>query len=154
MASEVGVVDIDPARVVEKGRLGPGQMIAVDTRTHEILRNDDLKRRYVRRQPYGDWLKSRMVHLRDSWAKNSPTAAEDATKHPAPVVEEFTLYQQQLAFGFTNEELKFVLEPMGLEGKEAVWSMGDDTPPAVLGRKARPLPQYFRQRFAQVTNPP
>jgi glutamate synthase (NADPH/NADH) large chain/glutamate synthase (ferredoxin) len=153
MASEVGVVEIDPSRVVEKGRLGPGHMIAVDTRTHEILRNDDLKRRYVRRQPYSEWLRSRMVHLPDTWAKSTVTAA-DAPKHVAPVVEEFTLYQQQQAFGFTNEELKFVLEPMGLEGKEAVWSMGDDTPPAVLGRKARPLAHYFRQRFAQVTNPP
>jgi glutamate synthase (NADPH/NADH) large chain/glutamate synthase (ferredoxin) len=155
MASEVGVVEIDPARIVEKGRLGPGHMIAVDTRSHEILRNDDIKRRYASRQPYGEWVSRNMLHLPDTWSKERRSSdGEDAPTHPAPVVEEYTLVQRQQAFGFTNEELKFVLEPMGLEGKEPVWSMGDDAPPAVLGRKARPLAHYFRQRFAQVTNPP
>jgi glutamate synthase (ferredoxin) len=157
MASEAGVVEIDPAHVVEKGRLGPGQMIAVDTGTHEILRNDELKQRYVARQPYAEWLRRQLIHIPDTWANGAATSASDddsAARHAPPVVDDITLFQQQQALGFTNEELKFVLEPMGIEGKEPIWSMGDDTPSAVLSKKGRPLPHYFRQRFAQVTNPP
>lgn len=144
MASEVGTVELDPAKVVEKGRLGPGQMLAVDTARHEILRNSDLKKRYAQRQPYGEWVRRHMIALPE----------KPADGDGKPVVDEFLLFQQQHAFGFTNEELKFVLEPMGVEGKEPIWSMGDDAPTAILSQKARPLPHYFRQRFAQVTNPP
>ncbi|HVC32968.1 MAG TPA: glutamate synthase large subunit [Chloroflexota bacterium] len=158
MASEFGVVELDPAHVVEKGRLGPGQMIAVNTATHEILRNDELKQRYVRRQPYGEWIRNNMVRMADHVVQTSEDRANsrdsgDDSSLPGGV-DELTLYRQQQAFGFGNEELKFVLEPMGVEGKEPVWSMGDDTPPAVLSRKGRPLPHYFRQRFAEVSNPP
>lgn len=156
MASEVGVVGLDAARIIEKGRLGPGQMIAVNTRTHEILRNDELKRRYVRRQPYAEWIRDNMVRMADHVAEHLDERSSDGVViAPVPeVVDEFALYRQQQAFGFSNEELKFVLEPMGVEGKEPIWSMGDDTPPAVLSRQGRPLPHYFRQRFAEVTNPP
>lgn len=154
MASEVGVVDLDPAHIVEKGRLGPGQMIAVDTAAHEILRNDDLKRRYVTRQPYGEWIRHHMVRLADRVAEARERTGRMDGVTSVPAVDEVTLYPQQQAFGVTNEELKFVLEPMGVEGKEPIWSMGDDTPPAVLSRKGRPLPHYFRQRFAEVSNPP
>src|SRR5579883_1450062 len=152
-ASEAGVVDLDPARIVEKGRLGPGQMIAVDTASHQVLRNDDLKKRYASRQPYGDWVNREMVRLSDRMAKDRERYQTGMPTSP-PVVDELTLYIQQQAFGLNHEELKFVLEPMGVEGKEPVWSMGDDTPPAVLSKKGRPLPHYFRQRFAEVTNPP
>ncbi|HEX5418113.1 MAG TPA: glutamate synthase large subunit [Chloroflexota bacterium] len=149
MASEVGVVAIDPARIVEKGRLGPGQIFAVDTENHRILHNDEIKRRYASRQPYGEWLQTQLLHLADAAAKSAEDDGE-----PPPAVDDLGLAQQQHAFGFTNEELKFVLEPMSAQGKEAIWSMGDDGPPAVLSKKGRPLPHYFRQRFAQVTNPP
>jgi glutamate synthase (NADPH/NADH) large chain/glutamate synthase (ferredoxin) len=152
MASEVGVVELDPQHVVEKGRLGPGQMIAVDTVTHEILRNAEVKRRHAGQKDYAEWVRRYLVRIPDSWDKNAPAAAE--SRHQPPVVDDITLFQQEQAFGFTNEEQKFVLEPMGIEGKEAVWSMGDDAPPAILSKKSRPLPHYFRQRFAQVTNPP
>ncbi len=156
MASEFGVVELDPARIVEKGRLGPGHMIAVNTATHEILRNDEIKRRYAHRQPYGDWIRANMVRMADHVAEHATEATRDGVViGSAPqVVDGVALYRQQQAFGFNNEELKFVLEPMSVEGKEPVWSMGDDTPPAVLSRKGRPLPHYFRQRFAEVTNPP
>ncbi|HVB97463.1 MAG TPA: glutamate synthase large subunit, partial [Chloroflexota bacterium] len=152
-ASEVGVVDLDPARIVEKGRLGPGQMIAVDTSTHQILHNEDLKKRYASRQPYGQWVNQKMVRLSDRMAQDREHAQSGLPVNP-PTVDELAHYIQQQAFGLNHEELKFVLEPMGVEGKEPVWSMGDDTPPAVLSKKGRSLPQYFRQRFAEVTNPP
>ncbi len=155
MASEFGVVDLDPAHVVEKGRLGPGQMIAVNTATHEILRNDAIKQRYARRQPYGEWIRENMVRMADHIADHADVSDGVVLSPAVPdVVDEFALYRLQQAFGFSNEELKFVVEPMGVEGKEPTWSMGDDTPPAVLSRKGRPLAHYFRQRFAEVSNPP
>jgi glutamate synthase (ferredoxin) len=142
VASEVGTIDIPDEDVVEKGRLGPGQMIAVDTRRKLILRNDVIKNAVSARQPYGEWVK-RYWRL-----------GEHVVAAPSPTTLNGTLKPLQHAFGFSNEELKFILEPMGVDGKEQIWSMGDDAPLAVLSRKARVLYAYFRQRFAQVTNPP
>ncbi|HEY3109252.1 MAG TPA: glutamate synthase central domain-containing protein, partial [Chloroflexota bacterium] len=142
VASEVGTIEIADEEVLEKGRLGPGQMIAVDTRRNLLLRNDQIKDDVSARRPYADWAR-RYWRLGEHVAEARPTSTLNGT-----------LNQLQRAFGFSNEELKFILEPMGVDGKEAVWSMGDDAPLAVLSRKPRLLYHYFRQRFAQVTNPP
>ncbi len=146
MASEAGVVDLDPARVVKKGRLGPGQMIAVDTRSGRFDDNAAIKSEFARRQEYAHWLKTHLVQL-------DALVPESGNGHPTGRAQE-ALLPLQLTFGYTEEELKYVLRPMFLEKKEPVWSMGDDTPLAVLSTRPRLLYAYFKQKFAQVTNPP
>jgi glutamate synthase (ferredoxin) len=143
VASEVGTIDIPDEDVIEKGRLGPGQMIAVDTGRHLLLKDGDIKNDLSSRQPYGEWAHSRYFRL-----------DAHATTHVTPSGLNGTLPRLQQVFGLTNEELKFVIQPMGVDGKEARWSMGDDAPLAVLSRRPRRLSHFFRQRFAQVTNPP
>ncbi len=173
-ASEVGVVDMDDARIVEKGRLGPGQMLAVDTAGHRILKDSELKREVAERHPYGEWAERGLKRLNttivpagsfnpdrsngEAEIHRTGPAALDFTAAPlhaggstAPTV---ALTAAQLAFGYTAEEVKFILRPMGDEGKDPIWSMGDDTPMAVLSRVPRLLYTFFKQRFAQVTNPP
>jgi glutamate synthase (ferredoxin) len=143
--SEVGMVEIDPANVLEKGRLGPGQMIAVDTENHELLRNDDIKDMIATRQPYGQWVKRRRLHLDDYLASRPGSGLA-----PDPL----DVLRQQVAFAYSQEELAFILKPMANDGKEAVGSMGDDTALAVLSATPRLPYAYFKQKFAQVTNPP
>ena len=138
--SEVGLVDLDPARVVESGRLGPGELLVVDTRRKAILHNAEAKREVARRRPYARWAAKSIRPLR-------PTA-------PTAVVPETEIVTRQLAFGWSFEDLRYVLEPMGGDGQDAVWSMGDDTPIPPLARVPPGLYAYLRQRFAQVTNPP
>jgi len=140
--SETGLVDLNPADVVERGRLGPGELLVVDTRRKAILRNADAKREVARRRPYSRWAARGIRPLR-------PTAAVPDTP-PAPEVERVA---RQLAFGWSFEDLRYVLEPMGSAGHDAVWSMGDDTPIPPLARVPPGLYAYLRQRFAQVTNP-
>ncbi len=141
MASEAGVLDIPPERIVEKGRLGPGQMVLVDTTRHVFLRDDEIKTTYGHRQPYGEWIRRQMVRLGEC-APNGAGEGDEA------------LLTEQHAFGFTVEDVTRILRPMVDEGKDPVFSMGDDTPPAVLSSRPRLLYHYFKQRFAQVTNPP
>jgi glutamate synthase (ferredoxin) len=143
MASEAGVVEIDESRVAEKGRLGPGEMIAVDTVAKRLLRNDDIKSAMAARRPYADWLQRNLVRLE---TKLNGKHQDQAEREQLPVLWR--------AFGYTFEDVSKILEPMGADGKDPVWSMGDDTPLAVLSLKPRSLYNYFRQRFAQVTNPP
>src|SRR6266540_276254 len=156
-ASEVGVFDMDDARVIEKGRLGPGQMLAVDTARHQVLKNDELKHQIAARQPYGEWVERGMVSLGEvaglaSRVTSAPSwNGELATRDSRLTTDVATT---QLALGYTAEEVKFIVRPMGAEGKDPVWSMGDDTPMAALSRVPRSLFTYFKQRFAQVTNPP
>src|SRR5207253_1312350 len=139
--SEVGLVDLDPANVVESGRLGPGELLVVDTRRKAILHNAEAKREVARRRPYARWAAKSIRPLR-------PTAgATDGASEAEQLA-------RQLAFGWSFEDLRYVLEPMGGEGQDAVWSMGDDTPIPPLARVAPGLYAYLRQRFAQVTNPP
>src|SRR6266702_4296764 len=138
--SEVGLVDLDPASVVESGRLGPGELLVVDTRRKAILHNAEAKREVARRRPYARWAAKSIRPLR-------PTA-------PTAVVPETEIVTRQLAFGWSFEDLRYVLEPMGGDGQDAVWSMGDDTPIPPLARVPPGLYAYLRQRFAQVTNPP
>ncbi len=142
MASEVGVVDLPQRTIVEKGRLQPGRMFLIDTREGRIIRDTELKDRISSRRPYGEWLDSNQVGLDDL------PAAEPA----APV--ESTLIQLQQEFGYTYEEKKILLAPMARDAKEAIGSMGTDTPIAVLSARSRQLADYFQQLFAQVTNPP
>jgi glutamate synthase (NADPH/NADH) large chain len=138
--SEAGLVDMDPERVVHSGRLGPGQMILVDLETHEFLENEELLERF-----------DRDGHYQDLIQRDTPlVVVEEAT----PSIDAAELNYLQHRFGYTREEVRMILAPMAAEGKEAVWSMGDDTPLAPLARAPRPVYAFFRQRFAQVTNPP
>ncbi|MFI5455626.1 MAG: glutamate synthase large subunit [Isosphaerales bacterium] len=143
MASEVGALEIAPEKIVAKGRLEPGKMFLVDLEQGRILDDHELKHSLASAQPYGRWLRDNMVPL--------------ALLPPAPEVpgpDHQTLLQRQIAFGYTLEDLKYIIGPMGANGEEAIGSMGNDTPLAVLSDRAQPLFNYFKQLFAQVTNPP
>src|SRR5437879_9616435 len=141
--SEVGLVDLDPANVVESGRLGPGELLVVDTRRKAILHDAEAKREVARRRPYARWAARNIRPLRPT----TPAPGPAALAEPERVA-------RQLAFGWSHEDLRYVLEPMGAGGQDAVWSMGDDTPIPPLARIPPSLYVYLRQRFAQVTNPP
>src|SRR5579863_7230907 len=146
MASETGVLEISPEQVESKGRLQPGKIFFVDTVEGRIVQDEEIKQGLARRHPYRQWLDEQMVDL-------------DALPAPAayPAIngfEPFDLLKQQQAFGYTLEELKMILAPMAANGQEAVGSMGTDTPLAALSDKSPLLFQYFKQLFAQVTNPP
>ncbi|MBI5712542.1 MAG: glutamate synthase subunit alpha, partial [Chloroflexi bacterium] len=144
-ASEVGAIPMRAIKMTHKERLGPGQMFAVDTQTGELLHNAELKDRLASGQPYGDWLKENLRPVTNrSWALSSKWL--DRSQLP------ITNYQS--AFGYTTEELVVIIKPMIHNRSEAIGSMGDDTPAAILSPKPRPLFSYFRQRFAEVTNPP
>jgi len=141
VASETGVVDLPEAEIVEKGRLGPGQMIAVDLETHEILKNWDIKQRVASAHPFGKWLAEHCT----------PIARQPFTE--APQMDATALLQCQTAFGYTAEDVEMIIQDMAAQGKEPTFCMGDDTPLAVLSEKPHLLYDYFKQRFAQVTNP-
>jgi glutamate synthase (NADPH/NADH) large chain/glutamate synthase (ferredoxin) len=160
VGSEVGVVDLEGAKVLEKGRLGPGQILALDTATGEIMRNADIKERYAKAQPYRQWVSQNLIHGDKETAQVlAPSATQvlanghtnghgNGNGHGDPLIE------QLKAFGYTSENVEDILLPMAQTGSEATGSMGDDTPLSVLSEKPRSLYNYFRQRFAQVTNPP
>ena len=143
MGSEAGVLDIPPEDVVHKGRLEPGKMFLVDLVQGRIIDDEELKHGIATARPYGKWLREYMVPLAD---------LPEAPHVPGPDHE--TLLHRQQAFGYTLEDLKYILMPMGNAGEEAIGSMGTDTPLAVLSDQAQPLFNYFQQLFAQVTNPP
>ena len=146
LASEAGVVPNDPHEVVEKGRLGPGEMIAVDLEHGVLLRDSDIKTMLAQRQPYQQWLEEHLVHFADF---PQPSTSPDSIVSDAD-----TLFHRQQLFGYTHEDIEMVLRPMLTEKKDPVWSMGDDTPDPTLSRESRSFSDYFHQRFAQVTNPP
>jgi glutamate synthase domain-containing protein 2/glutamate synthase domain-containing protein 1/glutamate synthase domain-containing protein 3 len=146
MASETGVLDIPPEQIEHKGRLQPGRMFLVDTVQGRIVGDEEIKESMAARKPYRQWLNDNLVELKD--LPGPPTA-------PSPDgVGQYDLLAQQQAFGYTSEELKMILAPMAANGQEPVGSMGTDTPLAVLSDKAPLLFAYFKQLFAQVTNPP
>jgi len=149
--SEAGIVPIEDARVKVKGKLGPGQMMAVDTGSGRVMFDRDIKAELAARQPYGDWVRRNVRHLSDL-GHLPPVDNQPYFQLTEAGLQ--TLLQKQAAFGYTNEELVMVLRPMAEDGAEAIGSMGDDTPAAALSEKPRPLFAYFRQRFAEVTNPP
>ena len=141
VSSEAGVLDVAPGDILEKGRLGPGQMIAVDLHSHEILKNWAIKQRVATRQPYGQWLKENRTEVQPQlFSEASIYASSD-------------LLRQQSAFGYTAEDVDMIIQDMAAQGKEPTFCMGDDTPHAVLSDKPHLLYDYFKQRFAQVTNP-
>ncbi len=144
MASEVGVLDVDPAKVVTKGRLQPGKMFVVDLDQGRIISDDELKNEICSRQPYGKWVRENKVRLSDL-----PEPGGSFHKYD-PV----TFLKRQISFGYTSEDLRVILTQMCETGKEALGSMGNDTPLAVLSAQAQHLSSYFKQLFAQVTNPP
>ncbi|MEN9277534.1 MAG: glutamate synthase large subunit [Thermostichus sp. DG_1_5_bins_95] len=141
VGSEAGVVDLPEAEILEKGRLGPGQMLAVDLESGQICKNWEIKTRVAAQHPYGDWLKTYRVHL----------SAQDFEE--TPHLSEEQLLQAQTAFGYSLEDVEMIIEEMAATGKEPTFSMGDDAPLAVLSTQPHPLYDYFKQRFAQVTNP-
>ena len=142
LASEVGVLDLDPATVVRKGRLQPGRMFLVDTEEHRIIEDEEIKSQLAAEQPYDEWLHAGLIHLDDI----------DDLEHIVHTHASVTRRQQ--IFGYTEEELRVLLSPMANTGGEALGSMGTDTPIAALSEKPRMLFDYFSQLFAQVTNPP
>jgi glutamate synthase (ferredoxin) len=141
VASEAGVVDLPESEIIEKGRLGPGQMIAFDLNSREVLKNWELKKRVASAHPYGEWLRQnrRTLHSQPF----SESTGMDAA----------TLLTHQTAFGYTAEDVEMIIQEMGAQGKEPTFCMGDDIPLAVLSSKPHLLYDYFKQRFAQVTNP-
>jgi len=143
LASEVGVLDIPPEDVVLKGRLQPGKMLLVDTAARRLVMDAEIKQEIASAQPYRLWLDRNMVALEDL---PEPTAK--------PAREKASLLQRQQAFGYTFEDLNMILAPMARDGVEPIGSMGNDTPLAVLSHRPQPLYNYFKQLFAQVTNPP
>jgi glutamate synthase (NADPH/NADH) large chain/glutamate synthase (ferredoxin) len=140
--SEVGLVDLDPREVVACGKVGSGEVLVIDTQRGEVIRNQDAKRRVASRRPYARWV-----------ARYMATLVPDPTRVPPTHTGE-SLTRLQRAFGYGSEDLRIVLEPMGSTGGDPVWSMGDDTPIPPLSAVPQSLYAYFRQRFAQVTNPP
>ena len=143
MSSETGVVDVDPANVEYKGRLQPGRMFLVNMEEGRIVDDEEIKDEISTRSPYRQWLRKNQVKFED---------LEKPEKVPG--TELSTLLCRQKLFGYSQEDLKIIVGPMALDGKEPVGSMGDDTPLAVLSTKSRLLYDYFKQLFAQVTNPP
>ena len=151
VASESGAIEVDHERIVRKGKLGPGQMIAVDTRERVFWDNQRIKTYFAHRRPYAVWVDR---HLREFQQTLSYAGFLNLPSHQPPEIRGDTLLQLQAAFGYTAEELTVVIRPMVESSKEPIGSMGDDTPYAVLSKLPRPLFHYFKQRFAEVTNPP
>jgi len=143
VASEAGVVEFPEADILEKGRLGPGQMIAVDLTTQEILKNWDIKQRIAQQHPYSEWLRKYRQELKTLVSNQWSASNSDFPD----------LVQQQTAFGYTTEDVDMIIEEMAKTGSEPTFCMGDDIPLAVLSEKPHLLYDYFKQRFAQVTNP-
>lgn len=144
LASEIGVWDYKPEDVIAKGRVGPGQILAVDTETGQVLHSDDIDNRLKSRHPYKQWLRQNALRIQATLDDDHGVASYDADQ----------LKQFMKMFQVTFEERDQVLRPLGEQGQEAVGSMGDDTPMAILSRRIRSPYDYFRQQFAQVTNPP
>jgi glutamate synthase (NADPH) large chain len=142
LASEVGVLDLDPATVVRKGRLQPGRMFLVDTDRGRIIDDTEIKAELAAEAPYDEWLHAGQIHL------------DDLPEREHVVHTRASVTRRQQTFGYTEEELRLLLTPMAKTGAEPIGSMGTDTPIAVLSGRSRPLFDYFSQLFAQVTNPP
>ena len=153
MASEVGVLDVDPAKVVHKGRLQPGRMFLVDTAAGRIIDDAEIKGALAGEHPYAQWLDEQQVPL-SRLTDDSPSNGDAAIVDPDRTAGDLDLVTAQQTFGYTTEELKIIIEPMGRTGAEEIGSMGTDTPLAVLSDRPRLLFDYFIQLFAQVTNPP
>ena len=144
MASETGALPIDPAIIIEKGRLQPGKMFVVDMEAGKIISDTDLKENICAQQPYGDWVNKYKIRLEEL-----PEPRIQFTH-----LEHDQIFKYQKAFGYSKEDLENIIIPMALDGKEPIGSMGTDTPLAVLSDQPQHISSYFKQLFAQVTNPP
>ncbi len=142
LASEAGVVEFPPEKIIRKGRLRPGRMFLVDTVEGRIITDNDIKSKVSRQKPYRRWLEQNRIELRGLFDTPGPVQSDAGT-----------ILQRMRAFGYTREELKMILTPMALDAQEPLGSMGDDTPLAVLSDRPKLLFSYFKQLFAQVTNP-
>jgi len=143
MASEMGVLDVPEERIVKKWRLQPGKMFLIDLEQGRIIDDTELKAALADANPYQEWLTRTQIHLDELPTDVAPMAPDEGT-----------LLDAQQAFGYTQEDLKFLLTPMVVSGQEAVGSMGADNPPSVISARSKHLSSYFKQNFAQVTNPP
>ena len=143
MASEVGVLEIAPENVLVKERLHPGHIFMVDTKQGRIIDDEEIKNEFVHEHPYADWLKEHLLPI-----ENLPDPKQI---HGS---DYDTLLQRQQAFGYTHEDLRVLMAPMAADGMEPTGSMGTDAALAVLSNRSRLLYDYFKQLFAQVTNPP
>ncbi|MFT7051450.1 MAG: glutamate synthase (NADPH/NADH) large chain [Psychroserpens sp.] len=143
MSSETGVVDIKPENVEYHGRLEPGKMFLVDMNKGRIINDEEIKEEIASRHPYRKWLDENLVHLRDLKAKKGPIK-----------YDEIELKKREIVFGYTQEDLNTIISPMAQLGKEPIGSMGSDTPIAILSERPQLIYNYFKQLFAQVTNPP
>ncbi|MFT5973281.1 MAG: glutamate synthase (ferredoxin) [Cryomorphaceae bacterium] len=143
MSSETGVIEIAPENIEHHGRLEPGKMFLVDMNEGRIIDDEEVKAAVVSKYPYKEWLGENLVHLIDIPAKDGPIEHDEGS-----------LTKRQIAFGYTQEDLNTIINPMAQNGKEPIGSMGNDTPIAVLSDKPQLIYNYFKQLFAQVTNPP
>ncbi|MBX7056718.1 MAG: glutamate synthase large subunit [Leptospirales bacterium] len=143
MASEVGAVDVDPANIAYNGKLQPGKMLLIDLREQRIVADEEIKQRICTQQPYGEWVQQNLVRLNE---------LPDPPFVHLPDHE--TVLERQRAFGYSTEDLHLTMRPMAINGQEPIGSMGVDAALAVLSEKPQPLFRYFKQQFAQVTNPP
>ncbi len=139
-SSEAGVIDLEPCQILEKGRLGPGKMLLVDLKEGRIYQNDQVKRKIANAHPYRKWLENNRAHLQIQRGEQQE--------------HNYSMSRYQQAFGYTIEEVKKVIGDMALNGNEPISSMGNDMPLAVLSNHPQLLYNYFKQLFAQVTNPP
>jgi glutamate synthase domain-containing protein 2/glutamate synthase domain-containing protein 1/glutamate synthase domain-containing protein 3 len=167
LGSEVGLVQLDEAQIVSKGRLGPGQVFAVDTARGLVLENRQIKEELASLHPYAAWVKRSLIPVmgpaqeegeKGLAGERGPAEAERLSGKDSLEAAHCSvpkdLLEQQALFGYSHEDVELILRPMVQEGAETVWSMGDDTPLSIFSRQPRPLSSYFKQRFAQVTNPP
>ncbi|HQM36210.1 MAG TPA: glutamate synthase large subunit [Candidatus Marinimicrobia bacterium] len=143
LASETGVLDLPASKIIERNRLSPGKMLLVDFNQNRIVPDKEIKAKISRQKPYRRWIKENIINLRGLFNPSSALVEKDEI-----------LLQKQHAFGYTIEELKMIIEPMASRGQEAIGAMGNDTSLAILSEKPQLLFNYFKQRFAQVTNPP
>ena len=168
-ASESGSVAYDESRVVKKGRVGPGQIFCVDTTRGAVMDDEEITQKFAARRPYDKWVQENLVSLDNLVAryrqqhgvKSEHAGANGHREHGeangaqlAPTPAAGSLSSRQASFGYTSEEMIVILRPMLTTGQEPVGAMGDDTPPAAMSKLPRPLFSYFKQRFAEVTNPP
>ncbi|WP_338408984.1 glutamate synthase large subunit [uncultured Flavobacterium sp.] len=143
MSSETGVIEIEPKNIEKHGRLEPGKMFLVDMNQGRIINDEEIKEAIVSKHPYKKWLNKNLVHLKDIPAKKGVI-----------VHQEDALEKRQVVFGYTEEDLRIIIQPMAQTGKEPIGSMGNDSPIAILSKKPQLIYNYFKQLFAQVTNPP
>jgi glutamate synthase (NADPH/NADH) large chain len=144
MASETGVIPIEPSNVLEKGRLQPGKMLWVDLPNHRVVKDEEIKREVIESKPYFNWIKEHRIKL----------SLLPSPDFEIETVEPDLLRKQIKAYGYTQEDLKLIIGPMAAEAKEPVGSMGSDSPLAILSQQSQNVANYFKQYFAQVSNPP